>query len=701
MATTQRAGIENMKLFRWRMPGRSLAIVASAAIAFGITSTAGVLGRDTLPPREENAAATAKPNFDKVGPQVGDQLPDLKLRTIKGEPQRLGDAWRGGPALVVTSSFTCPKSRSRWPELKKIVDTYGEKLNVVIVYVIEAHPVGSVCPYKGVEEITPENQRDGILRHQPKTLEDRLDLAQEFKRYLRVDAPIYVDTINDQAWKAFGAAPNIAFLVDTDGIVAARQGWFDGEGMEKAIEKSLIKSPVAARHERHWPRMSVENEMKSEAELERTGLNIADISRGVTTSDLKRALKKNSRLANIVVPYVQVHARETTLLMEAVQHRNLAAAELLLSSGADVKVRTSSFDSALQLAAQIGQPEMLKLLIRHHSEVNFPPTGASPLHEALIAGHLDAARLLIEAGAKEDFWSNVGLGKLDSVRKVLAADPSWVSRPDGAGRMPLDYAAANSQLEMAKLQLNSGAPIVDDEFSHMQIPLHYAIARGNAPLVELLLNAGSSANTALRTRGEDPDTTPPLHMAISADNAEIVRILLAHKADPERRNTYSQTALHYAAEEGKPEISELLVKAGADVNALQLQFSLPCGSGEEETPAKNTPLHFAAARGNPATIKVLLDAGAKIDAVNVKGLTPLMSAIEPPLYTGINEKSRLKNMELLLSSGANVNARDANGLTVLDHAKSAQHAVVYQVKEDVIDLLRKHGAKTGEPKGKK
>jgi Iodothyronine deiodinase len=151
------------------------------------------------------AKTGVKPNFDTTEPQVGHEVPDLSLLSLKGEPQILSDAWRNSPALCITSSLTCPKSRSRWPEIKAIADKYGDKINIVLVYVIEAHPVGSICPYKGVEDITPENERDGILRKQPATLEDRLALAQEFKRYLKIDLPIYIDNEQNQAWKALGA----------------------------------------------------------------------------------------------------------------------------------------------------------------------------------------------------------------------------------------------------------------------------------------------------------------------------------------------------------------------------------------------------------------------------------------------------------------------------------------------------------------
>src|SRR5947207_531598 len=87
--------------------------------------------------------------FDSTGAMAGEQLPDLMLRTLEDEPQQLSDAWYSQPALLLASSFTCPKSRSRWPDAKEIAKNYSDKLNVLIIYVIEAHPVGDVCPYKG------------------------------------------------------------------------------------------------------------------------------------------------------------------------------------------------------------------------------------------------------------------------------------------------------------------------------------------------------------------------------------------------------------------------------------------------------------------------------------------------------------------------------------------------------------------------
>jgi ankyrin repeat protein len=694
-------------------PTDRFAIAKSFSLILVLLLSTGLLGQDAKGPQETNVPAVkaeaAKPNFDKVGPQVGDQLPALNLRTMKGETQRLGDAWHGGPALLVTSSLTCPKSRSRWPELKAIVEKYGDRLNVVVVYVIEAHPVGSICPYKGVEDVTPENERDDILRRQPTTLEDRLELAEEFKRYLRVSTPIYVDTVNNQAWKAFGAAPNIALLVDVQGIVAARESWFEGQAMQHAIDKYL-GGPGRPKPKDRRSRMDYDRRLADDKLLQNAGFHpfqLRSIIRNQENAKLAEFLKQHPELAKYVFPIEQGHLRETTLLMEAVQERNLAAAELLLSQGADVTVQTSSFDSALQLAAQTGELKAVKLLLGHHADPSFPRTGKTPLHEAALAGHQEVARLLIDAGAHGDFYSDIALGNIDAVRESLVADPSLALRPDGAGRMPLDYAAANGQVDVASLLLASGTPVVEDLRASIDPPVHRAIHRGDAPMVKLLLDAGSSPNTAVGRGGENSSWTPALHLAIGERNPEIVGLLLAHKADLGARNTYSKTALHVAAD-GQPEIAEMLIRAGADVNAPQLRFSLPCGSGEEETPSLNNPLHFAAARGNPRTIKVLIDGGAKLDARNVKGKTPLMSTVEPPLYTGINEESQLQNIETLIAAGADINARDNKGGTILDAAMADLESEKShrdrddkrQALQDLIDLLKKHGAKPGAPKTK-
>ena len=669
---------------------------ASAALAWA--------QKEAPPPALAPKAAPALHKFDTTGPQVGDQVPDLRLQTLKGEVQRLSDAWRSGPALLVTSSLTCPKSRSRWPELKALVEKYDKQLNIVIVYVIEAHPVGSVCPYKDVEDVTPENERDGILRKQPKTAEERLQLAAEFQRLLRIETPIYVDNIKDEAWRGLGAAPNMALLVDKDGLVAARSGWFEGQQSAAAIDRYLAAHTKKQDAEENQEYLKTREQAQQVFDqLKKAGHDVFSLHRvlGEDAAENAKILKAVPALANAVGFASQGHPYEATMLMEAVKDRNLATVKLLLDHGADIKARTSSYESAFQIAAEQGDVELGKYLLERGADPKVPATGASPLHEAALHGHKDFVKLLLSSGVRHDLYSAIALGEVELVRSALQFDPSRALRPDGAYRMPLDYAAANGQLEIAKLLLASGAPVVRDKRVRIDPPLHRAIARDDLAMVELLLTAGSSPDVSVGWGGDGMSSArPALHAAVAEKNLKMVKLLLAHKADLKVRDTYSQTALHDAAERGEAEIAAALIAAGADVNAPQLGFSLPCGSGEEEIPTNTTPLHFAARSGNAATIKVLLDAGAKINAATKKGETPLMFAAASQRYAAKDE-SRVAIVELLIAKGADLKLEDAEGRSVLDFAEKVDSARDDQKKKDHADmlaLLQKHGAKPGTPK---
>ena len=108
-------------------------------------------------------------------------------------------------------------------------------------------------------------------------------------------------------------------------------------------------------------------------------------------------------------------------------------------------------------------------------------------------------------------------------------------------------------------------------------------------LCEYLIENGADVNHPLPGTGETP-----LHAAISTTNREeytgIVKLLLARDADPKRFTVPGQDTDKYMRD---------------------------CRSKGE------TPLHRAAAFGNEDDIQLLLKAGAKIDALDVNGDSPL------------------------------------------------------------------------------
>ena len=60
----------------------------------------------------------------------------------------------------------------------------------------------------------------------------------------------------------------------------------------------------------------------------------------------------------------------------------------------------------------------------------------------------------------------------------------------------------------------------------------------------------------------------PAHRAVLRIEAEILRIVMSHKADPNLKNNYDETPLHFAAKRGNPEVLHMLVEAGGDVHAV-------------------------------------------------------------------------------------------------------------------------------------
>ena len=304
-----------------------------------------------------------------------------------------------------------------------------------------------------------------------------------------------------------------------------------------------------------------------------------------------------------------------------------------------------------------------------------PASGGTPLHESLIEGHADIAKILIEAGGREDFLFEHRPGE-NRRRAGGAGRRSFAGIATGRAPAACRWitAAANSQSGNRQIAAGPQAhPVVDYDLSFIKVPLHYAIHNGDIPFVELLLKAGGFCRIRrLGWRGESPTAEPPLHMAIRRDRRDIVKLLLAYKADLKIRDTFSQMPLHCAAVSGKAEFVEMLLRAEApDVKAATIRFDLPCSTtDEEETPQHNTPLHFAAASGNPATIKALLAGGGDIEARNVQGNTPLISALEPPIYEHINGACQLQNIRVAIDfRGEKVNAENKQGRTALDIAR--------------------------------
>lgn len=135
--------------------------------------------------------------------------------------------------------------------------------------------------------------------------------------------------------------------------------------------------------------------------------------------------------------------------------------------------------------------------------------------------------------------------------------------------------------------LDAGAdPRAAGEFG--RTPLHLA-ARESAEGTELLLERGANPNAV------DGDGRTPLHLAY----AETVSILLRYKANFLALDRKGNSALHTAAESDAA-MCRLLLEKGLPAD-VRNNFGV-------------TPLHFATLQGNRNTAEILLNAGADVNA---------------------------------------------------------------------------------------
>jgi ankyrin repeat protein len=194
--------------------------------------------------------------------------------------------------------------------------------------------------------------------------------------------------------------------------------------------------------------------------------------------------------------------------------------------------------------------------------------------------------------------------------------------------------------------------------------------------------AGQSTNMQLISNARD-------------GNVNHVRALLTQGADPNFRNDGGYTALILASIYGHSEVVKTLLKGGANKDLsyygwTALDFAKnhnhpvivtllnPRGAPPPSpaNPAKDKELFAAAQSGDPNIVSVLLSNGANVNARDANGLTPLIVASYQGSWPMINE---------LLKKGADVNLRSNIGKTALMVATQNGH-------EPVVKLLIEKGA---------
>ncbi|HEY7443509.1 MAG TPA: ankyrin repeat domain-containing protein [Vicinamibacterales bacterium] len=313
---------------------------------------------------------------------------------------------------------------------------------------------------------------------------------------------------------------------------------------------------------------------------------------------------------------------------------------------------------------------------------------ASMLTAVLVGASLSAATSdvrLVDAARKKD----------KAAVSALVRQRVNVNTTDVEGMTALHWAAHWNDLETVKVLLKAGAtPKAANRYG--VTPLHEASTVGNLAIIEALLVAGADPNAPLG-EGETP-----LMTAARTGNTPAVKMLIAHGAQVNARESWrGQTALMWAAVENHADVAGLLVESGADVNARTVTYEFPNLTGgnggiiHDRPQGGLTSLMFAARQGAIETAEVLLEAGADINAAEPQyGFTAMQTAV----FNGHYDLAAF-----LMEKGADVNdgslyiAVEMRNLATYSNRPNPPEVDRHLTSLDVITQLLNRGADPNRP----
>jgi len=150
------------------------------------------------------------------------------------------------------------------------------------------------------------------------------------------------------------------------------------------------------------------------------------------------------------------------------------------------------------------------------------------------------------------------LATLDKRSKTKAL-ADWYE-PSLFSYSPLSLAVRHGHTNTVRELIASDANI-NEATRYTLTPLANAAELGHVDIVNLLLEAGAQVNSA-------PDGYTALMRACCGGQPKTAWLLLEAGADPNQKRHNGQRALHFAAKRGNAECVKLLVKHGADINAV-------------------------------------------------------------------------------------------------------------------------------------
>ncbi|NOT68393.1 MAG: hypothetical protein HOP04_08730 [Methylophilaceae bacterium] len=449
---------------------------------------------------------------------------------------------------------------------------------------------------------------------------------------------------------------------------------------------------------------------------------------------LFKILSIERRFYSLVSPYFSNELssddrEKLAKLRQEVKGEWQVVSKLLVKHGADVS-EDQGGNGPLYMAATIGDRELVELMLAKGARVDGDVSKCvceTPLHSAIAERHTEIAELLINRGANVNALNRSNRTPLHflardvkdkKLAELMISQGADVNAKDKYGETAYDFAIrTGNQVVASVLQQHGGKAnqptakskldalnrMLDNGVSpNQKLPdgstlLTSMVTAGDLILVEHLLERGADVNA----KGENDIppliavfTTPllqtPLGLILAKQThapkefidivrtmqgqwREISLLLIKKGADI---NTHApnngMTPLHYAASLGYRDVAEVLLVKGANIDAKDAQNA--------------TPLYFAIMADHSDMVSMLLEKEANNNAVGIEGVTLLHLAVASRQDESGKLLGSQKIAKLLISRGANINAKTKSG-------NSPLHLVArYTGEVEVAKLLIDKGA---------
>ncbi|GCC25901.1 hypothetical protein chiPu_0004313 [Chiloscyllium punctatum] len=377
-----------------------------------------------------------------------------------------------------------------------------------------------------------------------------------------------------------------------------------------------------------------------------------------------------------------------TPFLIAVRENKLTIVEKLFELGGNQIDRSKDGRTALHIAAAHSKDEIVRLLLTKRLDPNLTgghkdqlplhfaasrPSGALNIVQTLLKYSNKDARLVQDKDGCIPLFLSIEVGNIAVCKELLSvnADLQLRTQRKDNGDTVLHVCCRKRDTELAKLLVESGAG-VDFQNDDGQTPLHVAAWEGDELMLKVFYQYKANPNIT------DKLDRSPLHIAAERGHTNAVEVLTGKfKSNVLARTKDGSTLMHIASQCGHPDTALAFLKKGVPLH-------MPNKSGA-------VCLHAAARKGHTAVVKALLQKGAHVDAktkecytalhIAVQHCKPMVvqtllgfgaqvqlkggKALETPLHIAARVKDGEKVAEILLKSGADVNADQENGETAM------------------------------------